>query len=312
MSRAAPRTQICAEPFSWAVCCSSDAADSLEAMYSSGLSNLASQMFAQRCTILLLFLQLLASSKSLAPTAAAVANLIDSFYGEHKLRYGVARFALDNYMAPEATSAWTPSTPDKAELDNTLTYGEFDIGFLSELLDEYDAGHGTAFIDLGSGVGRCTLAAALLKPSWRLCRGIELLPKLTEFAALVHGDIVNDIVDGSSSSNSSSSSSSSRAMAACDFVTGDVMAADLSLEQFNLCFAYSTMWPAEGAGLFMQSLSRNLARTLRASAVVITTDKRLCVIDGFELIAVHEGPNRETGGSTAYVHRFKGRECYPT
>jgi Histone methylation protein DOT1 len=260
-------------------------------------------MFVQTCTTLLLMLQLLTLCKSLAPTAAAVANLIDSYYGEHKLRYGVARFALDNFMAPKNTSpSWAPSTPDEAELDNTLTYGEFDIGFLSELLNEYDAGPGTAFIDMGSGVGRCTLAAALLKPSWRLCQGVELLPKLTEFAALVHGDIVND----------SSSSSSSRALAPCDFVTGDVMAPDFCLEQFNLCFAYSTMWPAEGAGLFMQSLSHNLARTLKAGAVVITTDKRLCVIDGFELIAVHEGPNRETGGSTAYVHRFKGRECDPT
>jgi Histone methylation protein DOT1 len=260
------------------------------------------------CTLLLMLQLMLCNS--LAPTAAAVANLIDSYYGEHKLRYGVARFALDNFMAPEATSAWTPSTEDEAELDNTLTYGEFDIGFLSELLDKYDAGPSTTFIDLGSGVGRCTLAAALLKPAWRLCRGVELLPKLTEFAALVHGDIVND--SSSHDSSSSSSSSSSRAMAPCDFVTGDVMAPDFCLKQFNLCFAYSTMWPAEGAGLFMQSLSRNLARTLRAGAVVITTDKRLCVIDGFELIAVHEGPNRETGGSTAYVHSFKGRECDPT
>jgi Histone methylation protein DOT1 len=253
-------------------------------------------MFVQTCTIVVLMLQLLA-------------NLIDSYYGEHKLRYGVARFALDSFMAPEATSAWTPSTVDETELDNTLTYGEFDIDFLSELLDKYDAGPDTAFVDMGSGVGRCTLAAALLKPAWRLCRGVELLPKLTEFAALVHGDIVND---SSSHDSSSSSSSSSRAMAPCDFVTGDVMAPDFCLEQFNLCFAYSTMWPAEGAGLFMQSLSRNLARTLMAGAVVITTDKRLCVVDGFELIAVHEGPDRETGGSTAYVHRFKGRECDPT
>jgi Histone methylation protein DOT1 len=46
---------------------------------------------------------------------------------------------------------------------NTAHQGEFDLHFLSDLLDQYGAGPSTHFADLGSGAGR--QAAHILKNS---------------------------------------------------------------------------------------------------------------------------------------------------
>ena len=38
------------------------------------------------------------------------------------------------------------------------------------------------FLDLGSGTGRLVMAAAALHPGWKLCRGIEILPTISQVA----------------------------------------------------------------------------------------------------------------------------------
>jgi Histone methylation protein DOT1 len=77
----------------------------------------------------------------------------------------------------------------------SLTYGEFDLYALVQLLEEAigilrseprthkssSCWHDCVFTDLGSGTGRLVLAAAALYP-WKLCRGIELLPGLHQTA----------------------------------------------------------------------------------------------------------------------------------
>lgn len=203
----------------------------------------------------------------------------------------------------------------------TLTYGEFDLDFFLKLLDLYDPGPGSSFVDLGSGSGRCALAAALHKPQWQECTGVELLPELTKFATAVHSDLLASAaaygaVSSSSSANSGSSTgkggssrtSSRRSMAPVTFITSDFCAAALQLSSYDLCFAYSTMFPADSRlGLYMEQLSRALAHKLKPGATVITVDKCLCAADGFELLHVHEGANEETEESTAYVYRFSKR-----
>jgi hypothetical protein len=135
---------------------------------------------------------------------------------------------------------------------------------------------------------RCTLAAALLKPDWQLCRGVELLPKLTEFAERVHSSIA----------------SSEQPLAACEFLSQNLLTDDLQLQTFDLCFMYSTMFAAEGENHFMSALSQNLARSLKAGAVVITVDTRLCSADGFDLVAEHQRDTEDSGFSVAFVHKF--------
>ena len=79
----------------------------------------------------------------------------------------------------------------------SLTYGEFDIEFFSEILDR-TAYHfntpssdskptstgwdGKVFADFGSGAGRLVFGAAALNPNWKLCKGIEILPGIHELA----------------------------------------------------------------------------------------------------------------------------------
>ncbi|KAG5192762.1 S-adenosyl-L-methionine-dependent methyltransferase, partial [Tribonema minus] len=179
-----------------------------------------------------------------------------------------------------------------------LTYGEFDLDFLKLILDKHDPGPGTRFMDVGSGTGRCTLAAALLRPSWALCTGLEILPEMTAYAREVHAALL-----------SSCGSSSGAPLARCEFVTADMYSSDggdaasATAADYDLLFAYSTAWPSDvgDSPLYLRRLSRALAARLTVGAVVVTVDKRLRAEDGFELVMAYEGENRETGESTAYV-----------
>ena len=74
-----------------------------------------------------------------------------------------------------------------------FTYGEFDVGFFAQLLDRVnqhwsatrttkDGWKDKVFCDIGSGTGCLVLAAAALHPNWKLCRGIEILPGISNVA----------------------------------------------------------------------------------------------------------------------------------
>lgn len=77
-----------------------------------------------------------------------------------------------------------------AEADNVATrrlpadewfYGEVTLESLDEAFDYVGARPGELFIDLGSGVGKAVLAAALARP-FTACVGVELLPALSAVA----------------------------------------------------------------------------------------------------------------------------------
>mmetsp|Transcript_13882 Transcript_13882/g.33247 ORF Transcript_13882/g.33247 Transcript_13882/m.33247 type:complete len:273 (-) Transcript_13882:91-909(-) len=61
-------------------------------------------------------------------------------------------------------------------------YGELSFEGAEELLRHVDAKEGEVFLDMGSGLGKMVLAAALQRWRFKECRGVEILPELHEKA----------------------------------------------------------------------------------------------------------------------------------
>ena len=72
----------------------------------------------------------------------------------------------------------------------------------------------------------------------------------------------------------------------------------------SVLFAYSSTWPSQGDEL--SDFSVVCGTALRAGTRVVTTDRKLCSVEGlweFALLHSLEGPNTETGGvSVGFVH----------
>lgn len=66
-----------------------------------------------------------------------------------------------------------------------FTYGEVEFEHLIALLDLCQPTPGSVFWDLGSGSGKCLVAAALLYPHFSSVNGVEYLPKLYELSTTV-------------------------------------------------------------------------------------------------------------------------------
>lgn len=107
---------------------------------------------------------------------------------------------LDARNAQSRKDGYWPFINEGKDPPECFTYGEFDIFFFAELLDEAydiwkeqnrdDTSQGwtdKVFCDIGSGAGRLVVAAAALHPTWKVCRGIELLPSMHESAENIIG-----------------------------------------------------------------------------------------------------------------------------
>lgn len=99
---------------------------------------------------------------------------------------------LDQRIALSRKDGYWPFISSGDEPPQQFVYGEFEVDFLARVLDravvELSASHHDdeiTFCDLGSGTGRLVLATAALYPSWKLCRGIELLQGIYD-QAVVH------------------------------------------------------------------------------------------------------------------------------
>ncbi|KAL1530246.1 hypothetical protein AB1Y20_001161 [Prymnesium parvum] len=193
--------------------------------------------------------------------------------------------------AASRTDGYWAFIAKKEEPPQGLTYGEFPLGFFSVLVDRAAvvAGFGVeredrTFADLGSGAGRLVIWAAATH-AWKLCRGVELLPKLhaTAVAKLEDAQQIPDLL---------------RSPVAFDEGSWDDEG--LGLSQVDVAFIYTTAIPADEEGV-LQDLTKSLTPQLRRGCVVCTTDYTLGV--GFELVESLEGPNDGAGGvSTGYIH----------
>lgn len=116
--------------------------------------------------------------------------------------------ALDERNAASRTDGYWPFIQNSQDPPPQYTYGEFDVVFLAQLLDRVAPTTTSAsssdqpcswndkvFLDIGSGTGRLVMAAAALHPGWKLCRGIEILPAISNVAQSKR-EACRDIVPG--------------------------------------------------------------------------------------------------------------------
>lgn len=264
---------------------------------------------------------------------------------------------LENTMAPKeerldagrrAQGHNGGSTPMRAgELPGFLTYGEFDLGFFTELIcraslfrrgldgssaalspshdrisDSAPAGEqeafllaalrevssGLRFVDCGSGVGRLVHAAALLG-AFESCRGIEIVEDLHRLAIVATERLEQHRQD---CADESARDIKTR-LASITLLCCDLNSELAALHDADVLFAYSSTWPAFGNGL--TEFSAIVGSKCVPGSIVVTTDRTL-VADGqpweFELLHECEGRNQETGGiSTAYLWRVKSSLASP-
>lgn len=191
------------------------------------------------------------------------------------------------------------ASPASSAVDTALTYGEYDLNFFAHLVDLALDGMPPAahFVDVGSGVGRLVLAAAMLWPS-RLQRssGVECVADLHRLALEAEVRVRDELA------------------VPCDFVFGDAETAldGHPLSTADVCFAYSTAFAHEGE--FLSDFSRVCGTCLRVGTRVVTTDRRLLSVDGlwsFEVLDRVEGINAESGGEGAvgWIHEVTSSRC---
>ena len=181
---------------------------------------------------------------------------------------------------------------------DSMTYGEFDLEFLSSLLDAAEPQAGDTFVDCGSGCGRLVLGAALLQPKvWAECHGIELLPELHSeaIAARMRMDELPELA--------------AAPIAPVAFTCADLFSEEAAapLAAASVAFSYAVTWARDDEEGCLTELSSRLARALSDGARVISIDLTLRSDDAatFEQIAAVPGWNPETGDSTGYVYRVR-------
>lgn len=244
---------------------------------------------------------------------------------------------LDRRNALSRTDGYWPYIQKGEDPPQQFTYGEFDFYFFAELLDRaheiyVDNNNDNSndkvqpdwqdkvFVDIGSGTGRLALAAAGLHPTWRKCRGVELLPGLHKAAEENLESCSQRTSDQQcyalAATNDETGVEESLALAPIEFTCGSFDDPYVYFGDADCVFVFSSCM-TEG---LMGSLSKSIGRQCKPGTIVITTEFMLPLegtIDTFEadprvpsgsyelqLIEKVEGWCWLTGGaSTAYIHR---------
>jgi predicted RNA methylase len=181
---------------------------------------------------------------------------------------------------------------------DAMVYGEFDVSFFARLLELAAPVPGETFVDLGSGVGRLVIAAALLYPrTWRNCQGVELSAPLHD-AAIAARVCFEQLTPRPP-------------IADCEFTCASVLDAGAgadALAAADVCFSYAVTW---ASGPEHDQLVRMLARHLPSGARVISVDLPLSAEAAasedaqFELLHRVQGANEETGDQTVgFVYKL--------
>jgi hypothetical protein len=243
---------------------------------------------------------------------------------------------LDKRNALSRTDGYWPFIQKGQDPPKSMTYGEFDYYFFAELLDrahEIYFGNNDnnddndsvqpdwqdkVFVDIGSGTGRLVLAAAGLHPSWRKCRGVELLPGLHKAAEENLESCQKSDQQGYAltATNDETGVEESLPLAPIEFTCGSFDDPYAYFGDADCVFVFSSCMSED----LMGSLSKSIGRQCKPGAIVITTEFMLPLqgtIDPSEedprvpsgpyelqLVEKVEGWCWLTGGaSTAYIHR---------
>jgi hypothetical protein len=155
-----------------------------------------------------------------------------------------------------------------------LVYGELDLASLRRLLEAADLRPGEAFLDIGSGDGGPTLAAALLRPDLRIARGVEIVPGLWR-RSLAHADRLRERL----------AERPGRIVAPVELLLGDVhqawdpagapTAVGRALADTTLAVCFATTWSMGAPRRELPRLSEALARGMRSGSRVVVVDGSL-------------------------------------
>ena len=219
--------------------------------------------------------------------------------------------------AQSRTDGYWPYVGKNEDPPPGLTYGEFDIAFLAQLLDraaswkingEISSWQECTFCDIGSGTGRVVIAAAALHPNFKECRGVEILPKIHSEAVKYLSKCVLDnktkrrvLLSSGGRVGDSGSVSAAPPLDLAPVVFRCASATEpCSLDQVDLAFVFSTCMPAE----LMGDLSRAVIDQMVPYSLAITIDQPFPSSVHLELLEVVDGSNPLVGGvSRAYLYR---------
>ena len=233
-----------------------------------------------------------------------VAQGLDRLYPPTELDARNAKSRTDGYW-PFIQGAGSEPPPQ-------YTYGEFDLQFFAELLD--DAAHYTmssttalasiytdkVFCDIGSGTGRLVLGAAALHPTLRVSRGIEILEGIHNVAVQTaeqcqagmtipnHPDVLP--------------------LAPIDLTCGS--ATEVDLGEVDVFFMFSSCMPPE----ILQEITQAIGSQCRVGTLIICTEYQLTTErtptenGGYfqlQLMSQKDGSCSVVGGvSTAYTYKI--------
>jgi hypothetical protein len=241
----------------------------------------------------LLFL-LPAKSSALSTVSSTVSATLNALYPA--AAYNARRQEARSAALATSTIKSTEGVPLAGDAS---TYGEFDLSFFAELLQSASPKPGDTFLDLGSGVGRLVVGAALLHPdTWSNCHGIELSAPLHERA--IEARYAFEELP-----------SPRPPIAPCEYTCGDVLGVEAAtaLGASAVCFSYAVTWAREKGA--HTALSRALASSLRPGSRVISIDLKLSneIAEEenrhFALLHQLEGENAETGACTGWVYEVR-------
>lgn len=227
---------------------------------------------------------------------------------------------LDQRNALSRSDGYWPYLQRGDDPPEQLTYGEYDFYFFAQLLDraaEYASDDGAwrdkTFCDLGSGTGRLVLAAAALHPEWKLCRGIEVLPGISEQA---NQALQQCLVENGTTA--AALPQSYLPLAPIELCCGSLEDPYSYFGDADLVFVFSSCMNGD----LMKAIGVAVGRQCQPGTLVITTDYML-PLEGtvppvenddriptgdykLELIEKVEGWCWLTGGaSTAFIHRVE-------
>jgi len=163
----------------------------------------------------------------------------------------------------------------------TLTYGEFDFLFFSDLIDKaivlHDGGEGRGniaektFTDIGSGTGRLVIGAAALHPKLKLSRGIEILQGIHDSAVsnlelCTKSDETQWLSYGMTNGNEGELN-----LASIEFECGSFDDPYEYIGDSDVIFVFSTCFTPE----MMSNLSDGIGRQCKPGTIVITTEYKL-------------------------------------
>ena len=186
---------------------------------------------------------------------------------------GTKGFVNRKRKAEEAKEKYQRTVDSLREMkDKSLRYSETDLGFVASLLRAAEPQPGDSLVNLGSGTGRSTVAAAAIYPSFKKVTGIEFLQDLNKLSKGYAGKVRGR-------------------KASVEFKSADFASEDLS--QYDMAFVAGTYLNAKEVG---QALS-----TLSSGAKVMTIDSRLGA--GFQLITTVDDPSGDLVLNTGYVYQ---------